>query len=65
MSLEQKTSDGRWVPAIPEPLWVGWRLRKPSCCEIKFKTLADYEKHYRAEHLPCDNRRCPNFGKER
>ncbi len=64
MTIERQTSDGRWVPAIPEPLWVGWRLNTPSCCGIRFRgktKQADYEAHYEATHIPIPHKKgCPN-----
>lgn len=63
--LEQR-SDGSWVPSVPEPLWVGWRLRTAQCiCGEKFKrcrcpfnddyhahtALERYQEHFERIHL--------------
>jgi len=42
-----------WVPAAPEPLWVGWRLNTPSCCGIRFRgkdKMFNYETHWFKTH---------------
>lgn len=59
--------DGTWVPSVPEPLWVGFRLRIAECeCGARFKghrrhrrPVGDhactarerYQEHYETEHL--------------
>lgn len=43
---------GHYVPAIPEPFWVGWRLRKARCdCGATFRGKAAYEGHYALVHV--------------
>jgi len=43
---------GEWVPAIPEPLFVGWRLRKCRCdCGETFKDKVSYQGHYALVHI--------------
>ena len=43
---------GEWVPVPPEPLFVGFRLRKCQCsCGEVFKTRAAYRGHYALAHI--------------
>jgi hypothetical protein len=54
-SVSMQTRDGRWVPAIPEPLWVGWRLRRARClCGRTFRDAETYQGHYALEHILLD-----------
>lgn len=40
-----------WQPAVPLPLFVGYRLRKCLCdCGARFRNRALYDAHWRAEH---------------
>lgn len=45
-------SKGQWVPAIPEPMFVGFRLRhcRCDCGEIR-KTRRSYREHYALTHI--------------
>lgn len=46
-----ENENGTWSESIPEPLWVGWRLRKAKCiCGKKFKQKMAYQLHYRYAH---------------
>lgn len=48
----QQNLIGQWVPAIPEPLFVGWRLRKCRCaCGETFKGRTAYRGHYALVHI--------------
>ena len=50
--IQQQNNDGSWGPAIPEPFFVGWRLRKCRCdCGRVFKSRDKYREHYAAGHL--------------
>lgn len=60
MSNMAQRGDGTWEQGIPEPFWVGWRLRKARCeCGRVFKRTGRkgasartlYRIHYRAAHL--------------
>lgn len=46
---------GEWVPAIIEPYFVGWGLKKAQCwtCAEKpiFKTREQYRGHYALKHI--------------
>jgi hypothetical protein len=43
---------GEWVPAIPEPLYVGWRLRRCRCdCGETFRNRRRYREHYALAHV--------------
>lgn len=43
---------GDWVPAIPEPMWVGFRLRRAECtCGKKFSNRDGYRDHYAYAHI--------------
>lgn len=43
---------GEYVPAVPEPLYVGWRLKKCQCdCGEVFKTRREYRGHYAYAHI--------------
>ena len=60
-NIDYQAPDGSWKPAIPIPLWVGWRLNTPSCCGIRFRgkdKMTDYEAHYMADHI--HKHGCPN-----
>ena len=47
----QENEDGTWSVAIPEPYFVGWRLKKALCdCGLTFKNRDLYREHYRTEH---------------
>lgn len=52
MSVSTLNSRGEWVPAIPEPLFVGRGLKKSQCdCgEIRPTRLA-YREHYALVHI--------------
>ena len=50
--VQMQNAKGRWVPAVPEPLWVGFRLRKAKChCGEVRKSRQSYVEHYVYEHL--------------
>jgi hypothetical protein len=43
---------GEWVPVVPVPLYVGFRLRRTQCkCGRRFKTMEHYEGHYALVHI--------------
>lgn len=43
---------GAWVPAIPEPFWSGWGLRRARCaCGRAFWSLEAYRGHYALKHI--------------
>ena len=50
-----KNAYGDWVPAIPEPFWVGRFRWKPQCldCAAKptFKSETEYRGHYALFHV--------------
>ncbi|MDE2096474.1 MAG: hypothetical protein KGL39_04450 [Patescibacteria group bacterium] len=47
-----RNAKGQWVPSIPYPLFVGFRLRKAVCeCGRKFKSQEAYEGHYALKHI--------------
>ena len=43
-----KRHDGKWVPAVPEPLY---GLRKSCQCGEKFWTMPGYRGHYALAHI--------------
>lgn len=52
MTVCQENDRGEWVPAIPEPLFVGWRLRRCRCnCGETFKDRVTYRGHYALAHI--------------
>lgn len=52
MSVQVQNSQGRWVPAIPLPLFVGFGLRKSRCdCGRTFKDQEAYRAHYALVHI--------------
>lgn len=43
---------GTYVPAIPLPLFVGWKLRKCRCdCGDVFRSQLRYREHYAYAHI--------------
>lgn len=43
---------GEWVPAIPEPLFVGFGLRKCRCdCGEVRRSRLSYREHYALAHI--------------
>lgn len=43
---------GEWIPAMPIPLFVGWRLKRCQCvCGRKFPDLEEYRGHYALRHI--------------
>jgi hypothetical protein len=46
---------GEWVPAIPEPYWRGFGLRKAQCTtcveQPVFKDIGAYRGHYALVHI--------------
>lgn len=52
MPETKELRNGRWVPAIPLPLYVGWRLQKCRChCGRTFRNEEIYEGHYALIHI--------------
>lgn len=50
--VSQQNDCGEYVPAIPEPLFVGWRLRRCRCdCGETFKDRMAYRGHYALVHI--------------
>lgn len=51
-TVQMQNKRGEWVPAIPEPFFYGFKLRKAKCdCGDKFKTRKRYQEHYALEHI--------------
>lgn len=48
-----RNRDGKYVPSIPLPLYVGWRMRLAQCteCHVTFKNEAGYRGHYALVHI--------------
>lgn len=52
MTNIQQNDHGEWVPAIPEPMFLGWRLRPFRCsCGERFHERLSYEGHYALVHI--------------
>jgi hypothetical protein len=50
--IQQQNEWGQWLPAIPEPLYVGWGLRHCRCeCGEVRKTRLSYQEHYALAHV--------------
>lgn len=52
--MSVKNKYGEWVPAIPEPYWTGFLLRKAQCvyCQRKpFNSEEAYRGHYALKHI--------------
>ena len=56
VSMTMQNRRGEWVPAIPEPLWIGFLLRHAQCsCGCKFDDDVTYRGHYALEHIVLGN----------
>ena len=52
MTVTAQNDRGQWVPAIPEPLFVGFRLRKCRCdCGDLRPNRQSYREHYALAHI--------------
>lgn len=52
LQAQTQNDRGEWVPAIPEPLFVGFRLRKCRCdCGEVRKSRESYREHYALAHV--------------
>lgn len=53
MSVHVHNRWGKWVPAIPLPLYTGffWRRRCECTCGQLFRREVDYRGHYALVHL--------------
>lgn len=52
LQAQTQNDRGEWVPAIPEPLYVGVRLRKCRCdCGEVRKGRKSYREHYALAHI--------------
>ena len=50
-SVMQENPDGTWSQAIPEPFFVGFKLKKAQCdCGKVFKNREAYREHWQLEH---------------
>lgn len=50
-SMQTQTRRG-WVPAIPEPFYIGFRLRRCRCdCGLTFRNKQRYREHYAYQHI--------------
>lgn len=51
-TVQAQNTRGEYVPAVPEPLYVGWRLKKCKCdCGEVFKSRREYRGHYAYAHI--------------
>lgn len=51
-SITTQNRRGEWVPAIPEPLFVGLGLRRCRCdCGRTFRDRETYRGHYALVHI--------------
>lgn len=51
-TTQAQNDRGEWVPAIPEPLFVGFRLRKARCdCGETFRGRLRYREHFALVHI--------------
>lgn len=51
-TTQTQNDRGEWVPAIPLPLFVGWRLRKSRCsCGQTFRNQHRYREHFALAHI--------------
>lgn len=48
-SVQAQNNRGEWVPAIPLPMFVGWKHK--CSCGLKFRTLEQYQGHYALVHI--------------
>lgn len=52
MNVSTQNTRGEWVPAIPEPLFIGRRLTKCQCdCGETRNTRLAYREHYALTHI--------------
>lgn len=52
LQAQTQNDRGEWAPAIPEPLYVGVRLRKCRCdCGEVRKGRKSYREHYALAHI--------------
>lgn len=51
-SVQAQNRRGDWVPGIPEPLFVGFGLRRCRCdCRRTFRNRETYRGHYALVHI--------------
>ena len=54
-SESTQNTEGKYVPAIPEPFWSWWFFglyERAHCeCERKFDNLEEYQGHYALIHI--------------
>lgn len=50
--MTTRNAKGQWVPAVPEPFYLGFFRKKCRCdCGERFRSRALYEKHYVYTHI--------------
>jgi hypothetical protein len=50
--VQTENKYGEWVPSIPEPEFIGYKLRHCKCdCGEKFATKLAYRSHYALIHI--------------
>lgn len=54
-TLNAQNKYGEWAPAISEPLWTGFLLRRAQCWTCKdrptFKSRDEYRGHFALKHI--------------
>lgn len=52
-TVQTQNNRGEWVEAIPEPFYVGFRLKKCRCSECGeiFSSTQRYREHYAYAHI--------------